>query len=102
MSGDEVLKRIAHSRIVVLPASGLAELLVSAEAVREEDTLMAGMIRILVIAKQVVVQEQTPDREKVIVRACASRDEADRFVDDRLSTYDRMWDGCGCKIDYFA
>ena len=22
------------------------------------------------------------------------------FVEDRLTDYERMWDGCGCKIDY--
>jgi hypothetical protein len=84
----------------VFPAGGLAELLGSSETVREENTFMAGAIRILVIRDKVVVQEQTPDTADVIVRACSSRDEADRFVDERLSAYERMWDGCGCKIDY--
>ncbi len=27
---------------------------------------------------------------------------ARRFVEDRMETYERMWDGCGCRIDYHA
>ena len=26
--------------------------------------------------------------------------EARAFVEERLETYDRMWDGCGCKVHY--
>lgn len=47
-----------------------------------------------------LVQEQTPSGE-VLVRRFATRDDADAFVDDRLQTYDRMWDGCGCKVRYY-
>jgi hypothetical protein len=28
-------------------------------------------------------------------------DEVRRFVRERLEAYDRMWDGCGCKVDYY-
>ena len=30
------------------------------------------------------------------------RETAERFVEDRLSDYERMWDGCGCKIEYHS
>jgi len=36
------------------------------------------------------------------VRRLGGEDEARAFIRDRLDTYDRMWDGCGCKIDYYA
>ena len=100
MKGRDVLKEIERRRVVVFPADGLAELLESAETVREENTFIAGAIRILLISDEIVVQEQTPDTKDVVVRGCSSRDEAERFVDERLSAYERMWDGCGCKIDY--
>jgi len=101
VKGREVLKEIERRRVVVFPADGLAELLESAETVREEDTFVAGANRILLIDGQIVFQEQTPDTKDVVVRRCSSRDEAERFTEDRLSAYERMWDGCGCKIDYF-
>jgi len=28
--------------------------------------------------------------------------EAEDFVKDRLDFYERKWDGCGCKIDYYS
>lgn len=28
--------------------------------------------------------------------------EARSFVDGRLETYDNMWNGCGCKVDYYG
>ena len=101
MNGREVLKKIERQALVVFPADGLAELLESAETVREEDTFIAGAIRILLIDGQIVFEEQTPDSKDVIVRGFSTRDRAERFVDGRLSAYERMWDGCGCKIDYF-
>ena len=33
-------------------------------------------------------------------RVVADLEAAGRFVDNRLAAYDRMWDGCGCKVDY--
>ena len=50
---------------------------------------------------RILVQEETPERE-VLVRKLASIDAANGLVDGRLADYERMWDGCGCKIDYFA
>ena len=87
--------------IVVLRADELSELIESAELLREDDTCIAEKIRILRVDDRILVQEQVPETKKVILRELPSREEANRFVEDRLSTYDRMWDGCGCKIDYF-
>ena len=25
-----------------------------------------------------------------------------RFVAERMDQYERMWDGCGCRIDYYS
>ena len=47
----------------------------------------------------VVVQEQT-SQGQLLGRVLPSVDEANRLVDDRLAAYDRMWNGCGCRIDY--
>jgi hypothetical protein len=58
------------------------------------------MIRILSVDGTILIQEETPDRE-VLARAMATREDANTFVNKRLEIYERMWDGCGCKIDYF-
>jgi hypothetical protein len=36
-----------------------------------------------------------------VIRRLADEAAAARFVADRLATYERMWDGCGCRIDYY-
>jgi hypothetical protein len=45
------------------------------------------------------VQESDPEGT-VYLRAMADREAAEAFVSDRLATYERMWDGCGCKVHY--
>lgn len=45
---------------------------------------------------------EQPPGERWVVRRLGERAEADRFVADRLAQYERMWDGCGCRVDYFS
>ena len=47
----------------------------------------------------IVIQEETPNGE-VLLRRLDSRASAEQFVEGWLADYERMWDGCGCKIDY--
>jgi len=30
-----------------------------------------------------------------------TKKEAEEFIKERLEIYNRMWDGCGCKVDYY-
>jgi hypothetical protein len=87
--------------VVKIDRDELVRVLEWAEAIRAEDTVLAGWIRILSLDGHVLVQEETPDRD-ILVRKLASIDAANGLVDGRLADYERMWDGCGCKIDYFA
>ena len=87
--------------IVVLRPEELTDLIAAAELLREEETHVAGRIRILRVDDRILVQEQVPETQDLLVRGLPSRQAADRFVEDRLADYERMWDGCGCKIDYF-
>ncbi|MGD8440599.1 MAG: hypothetical protein PVG53_08680 [Holophagae bacterium] len=84
---------------VVLDHDELEILLEAADLVRDDDTCLAGRIRILDVDGVSLVQEQTQDG-RILVRRLDSEDAARRLVDDRLATYERMWDGCGCKVDY--
>ncbi len=95
----ELVERIVHHPPLVLDRDGLVALMDAVEVVRDADTCLAGRIRILVADDVVMVQEQTQQGE-ILVRRVESRAAADALVDDRLATYERMWDGCGCKVDY--
>ena len=59
------------------------------------------MIRLLDLDGALFMQEQHPETHELLVRRFADRAAADAFVKDRLDTYERMWDGCGCKVHYF-
>ena len=45
---------------------------------------------------------EQPAPDTWVVRRLGERAEADRFIQDRLAQYERMWDGCGCRIDYYS
>ena len=99
MNIDDLLERLGYASRLGLSPDELAGLLEAAELVREEDTCISGMIRIILLRNTVLAQEETPDRE-IVVRIRPSREAAEELVDRRLKTYERMWDGCGCKVDY--
>ena len=99
MDIEKLLEKLGDTSRVGLSPDELAGLLETAELVREEDTCISGMIRIILLRDIVLVQEETPDRE-IVVRIRPTREAAEEFVDRRLETYERMWDGCGCKVDY--
>jgi len=101
LDASEIIREVSKDAVVKIDRDSLTALLERAEAIREEDTALAGRIRILSLDAHILVQEETPERE-VLVRRLSSIDRANRMVDRRLADYERMWDGCGCKIDYFA
>jgi hypothetical protein len=99
MESRDLIDQMEGQAILALEREQLPRLLEVADTIRADDTGLAGWIRILSIDGQVVVQEQTPGGE-ILLRRLASRDAAEQFVDRRLADYERMWDGCGCRIDY--
>jgi len=101
VSTDDLIADLHHSPVVAIDRDTLRELIDAADVLREDDTHLAGWIRVLAVGDSILVQEETPKGE-VLVRRMPSRESAERFVDLRMQSYDRMWDGCGCKVDYYA
>jgi hypothetical protein len=99
MDTRDLIEKIQKSVVVSLDPERLPGLLEATETLRADDTRLSGWIRILRLDGQIVLQEETPDGE-VLLRGLASREAAEQLVDQRLSDYERMWDGCGCRIDY--
>jgi hypothetical protein len=64
------------------------------------DTGLRGELLIVAGAAGLAVVEEPSTVERV-VRPLPSLQAARELLADRLATYDRMWDGCGCKIDYY-
>jgi hypothetical protein len=101
LSTEKLVADLHHRSLIAIDRDTLSTLLDTAQVLCEADTCLAGWIRVLEIGGSILVQEETPKGE-VLVRRTASRDSAERFVDLRLQSYERMWDGCGCKVDYYA
>jgi hypothetical protein len=58
------------------------------------------MIRLLQLDGKLLIQEKS-NKGEFLVRLMKTKKEADDFIKERLETYNRMWDGCGCKVDYY-
>jgi hypothetical protein len=99
MEARDLIDRMERQATFVLDREDLPKLLDIADTIRADDTRLSGWIRILSIGGRLVIQEETPEGE-IVLRRLASRQDAEDFVERRLADYDRMWDGCGCRIDY--
>ncbi len=89
---DKLLNLLNRRSPVNVTEEQLSVLLGRSHVVREESTGMAGLIRVMTVGDAVLVQEQTPERE-LLIRRRQDIAAANSFVDERLATYDRMWDG---------
>jgi len=75
-----LLNKLNRKKIVILPEETLDD--------------------ILKINSVIILQARTTKHE-LILRKLKSIEEAKKVVNDRLETYEKMWDGCGCKVDYY-
>lgn len=92
MNSTDLTGRLEGPSPVPLAASELTAVLESAEIIREENTGVAGLLRVLDLDGAFYVQEETPDRQ-ILLRPRPTVEEAMVFVDRRLRSYERMWDG---------
>ena len=100
MTPDELNRRLKEGGIVPVAAREWSKLAHHFEEVECHDTFVAGDLVIVRGEVGLVAVEQPSPGERVL-RRFSSNKEADRFVQGRLDQYERMWDGCGCRIDYY-
>jgi hypothetical protein len=100
MKPDDILKKTINSSFIIIEENELQSFLNSCEILREVDTHLSDLIRVLKYNNHLFVQEITFKKE-ILIRRMNSIEEADNFVKERLDYYERKWDGCGCKIDYY-
>jgi hypothetical protein len=99
MTITELNQRLRQGEIVPLAAEEWNELAVFFKEMERHHTFVVGDLLVLQGEVGLVAVDQ-PTEGKRFVRRLASIEEKDRFVRERLETYERMWDGCGCRIDY--
>ena len=100
MTSDELIGRLDAEMIVRLTTSDWNDLARDFEELERHATGMAGDLLVIRIQGGLAAVEQPSPGERV-VRRLADPDEAHQFVARRLEEYERMWDGCGCRIDYY-
>jgi len=93
-------ERFKKEKYIVISANELAGLLKSSKIIFEQDTRLRDYIRILQVEGYFILQE-TSNTSEIIIRLFENVIEAMNLVNDRLQIYDKMWDGCGCKINYY-
>lgn len=97
---DALEERLAREGIVTLDAAEWAAVAAAFPEEERHPTHIAGdLIIVRAAAGPVAVEEPAPGRR--VLRRLADPAAVRAFVRDRLDTYERMWDGCGCKVEYY-
>ena len=94
-------RRLGAGEIVRLSKAQWGRFAVRFEVIERHDTRLAGDL-LLVRRDRLWAAVERPAPGKRVMRPLNDRQSARAFVAERLALYDRVWDGCGCKIDYFS
>lgn len=100
MITEEIFSKALNSKYIIIEEHELHTVLKDAEILREENTYLSDHIRLLKYNDILFIQEITFKKE-VLLRKMDSMKDADSLIQERLDYYERKWDGCGCKIDYY-
>lgn len=101
MTFDELIERVEATGIVPLSGAEWAECSAGVEIVERHPTQLAGDLLIVRLGGGLAAVE-SPSRDARVVRRLSDPEEARAFVAKRMEEYERMWDGCGVKVDYLG
>ncbi len=96
----DIVDNLNANKKVYVPVKMLDSILSRAEVQYEHNTLISDYIRIIRIENKTIVQEKT-DKNEIALHLFEDEKSAEKFVNDRLEIYEKMWDGCGCKVKYY-
>jgi len=96
----ELITRAKKKAYLKLNEKDLELLLSKCKVVEEKDTLISGKLRLLSFQNNLFIQEQS-NKGELLIRFMKDKEEAKEFIDERMETYDKMWDGCGCRVHYY-
>ena len=97
---DKLLEKVKNGKVTIVTGDQLNEILDAYEIIREEDTYLSDKIRLLKRGKQFLVQEKST-RQELLLRGFPTEQAAHDFINQRQETYENMWNGCGCKVNYY-
>ena len=97
---EEVLNKLDAQTVVILLEEELSILMEETEIIEEMDTYFRDKVRILGSQDIFLIQEKS-DKDEILIRKADSLEEGQKFIRNRLAVYENMWNGCGCKVDYY-
>jgi len=101
MKLSKTINSVKKKKYLIISEEDLDELLSTSELLVEENTYMSDKIRLLKYRDQLILQEKTT-KDEYIIRSMNTKEDAEKFINERLEVYNRMWDGCGCKVEYYS
>ena len=101
MKLSKTINSVKKKKYLIISEEDLDELLSTSELLVEENTYMSDKIRLLKYRDQLILQEKTT-KDEYIIRSMNTKEDAEKFINERLEIYNRMWDGCGCKVEYYS
>ena len=101
MNSINEIKKLKINNYIKIGQSDLDELISRSKILLEKDTLISDKIRILLFNDCIFFQEMTGKRE-FLLRKMNDINTAKELLAKRMEIYEKMWDGCGCKVDYYS
>jgi len=101
MNTDKIISKIKKKKYSSISNEDLNELISRSKIIIEKDTYISDKIRLLKINNELIIQEKST-KDELLIRSTKSQKEAEEFINQRLEIYEKMWDGCGCKVDYYS
>ena len=101
MTPNELCERLDAERLVTIPAEEWETVAPAFHEVERHFTVLAGDL-LIVRGPDGLAAVEEPRRGERVLRRLPDEEAAQEFVRDRLESYERMWDGCGCKVDYYS
>ncbi|UCD23008.1 MAG: hypothetical protein JSW51_08020 [Gemmatimonadota bacterium] len=99
MNAEQLEQQLSDASLVQLTAEEWTGIAGEFELVERHRTSVAGDL-LIVRGKIELFAVEQPTPETRVARVLSDIPEASRFVAERMDQYERMWDGCGCRIDY--
>jgi hypothetical protein len=101
MTIDDFLSRLATGGTIPLSAGEWEELAGEFPVVERHETQLAGELLVVRVGEDLAAVE-APSRDARVARLLGGAAEARAFVQRRMEEYERMWDGCGVKVEYYG
>lgn len=100
MTPEDFRSKLKEEKIVPLSRDEWDALAPEFPEKERHNTQLAGdLILVTVDGEWVAVEEPSPQARTA--RRLGNEEEARAFVVKRLDEYERMWDGCGVKVEYY-